>query len=121
MKALEEEDDDFDEENCKLFVRALAITFNSWMNVKVIAWSTVNSIVTEVFESYRKGVEFTKSKIRRKLLESGIREDEVKVIMSAVTYISVDLEDTCFSLFQDKKTKMTVKLFPVVFVISTSG
>lgn len=83
MKALEEEADDFDEENCKLFVRALAITFNSWMNVKGIAWSTVNSIVTEVFESYRKGVEFTKSKIRRKLLESGIREDEVKVIMSA--------------------------------------
>ena len=43
-----------------VFVKALAITINTWMNISGIAYSTVNLIVKEVFDSYERGVDFTK-------------------------------------------------------------
>ena len=48
------------------------------MNVSNIAYSTVNIIVKEVFESYKKGVAFTKKRIGTKLRLEGL--DEVKII-----------------------------------------
>ena len=45
------EDSDTNEENFDpedLFVKALAITFNMWMNISGIAYSTVNLVVKEV-------------------------------------------------------------------------
>ena len=78
---LESNDGDFNEENQEIFIKALAIMINSWMNIKGIAWGTVNSIVQEVFASYYKGAEFTRNKIRSKMLEDGF---DVKVIDDAL-------------------------------------
>ena len=51
--------------------------FNSWMNVKNIAYSTVNSIVSEVFNSYEQGVQTTKERVR--LILSGDGWDQVRI------------------------------------------
>ena len=60
-----------DEESQEVFTRALSMTFNNWMNVKNIAYSTVNSIVSEVFNSYEHGVEVTKERVKDLLVKDG--------------------------------------------------
>ena len=70
--------EDIYEDRDELFVKAVAIMFNSWMNVKGIAWSTVNAIVQEVFESYNKGVVFTKRKIRSRMLADGVETETIE-------------------------------------------
>ena len=73
--------DDFEEEEIEnevdsqvLFTRALCIQFNNWSNVQNIANSTVNLKVGEVFNSYQRGVEVTKTKISRLLESEGMTE-----------------------------------------------
>lgn len=60
------------------------LQFNSWMNVSNIAYSTVNIIVNEVFESYKKGVAFTKKRIGTKLRLEGLDEEKVTELLDLV-------------------------------------
>ena len=75
-----EEDENVDDEI--VFVKALSIVFNSWMNVANIPWSTVNDIVAQVFNTYDKGVEFTKTKIKKILVDDGIDDESVIKLIS---------------------------------------
>ena len=59
-------------ESDELFIKSLAITFNTWSNVKNIAHSTVNDVVVEIFKSYKHGVEVTQKRVKKILLEGGI-------------------------------------------------
>ena len=83
-----DEDCEVDEEetleNEETFVKSLAVVFNNWMNVSGISYSTVNSIVSEVFRSYNKGVEVTKQRIKRLLTKQGLEEGDVEKIMETV-------------------------------------
>merc|ERR1711867_233818 len=77
-----DEDDggeEFDEE--EVFVKALAMTFNEWMNVNNLAYSTVNTVVGEIFNSYEKGVHFTVEKIKSKLMEEGVDQKTIQAIL----------------------------------------
>ena len=78
---------DANEDDEELFIKATAIMFNSWMNIKGIAWVTVQSIVQEVFASYDKGIEFTRQKIRSRLMEDGF---ETKTIEAALDILEED-------------------------------
>ena len=64
-----------------IFIKALAITFNTWMNVSGIPYSTVNLIVKEIFRSYERGVEFTKGKIKETLRIDGIDSDKIDEVL----------------------------------------
>jgi hypothetical protein len=86
-----EDDQVFDEiDSCskEVFTRALAMQFNSWMNVKNIAYSTVNSIVSEVFNSYEQGVNTTKERIKLILSEDGWDKVKIDDLLS-----KIDLND----------------------------
>ena len=74
-----------DEEDNEMFIKARAIMFNSWMNVKGIAWATVQSHVQEVFASYDNGIEFTRRKIKSRLMEDGF---ETKAIDDALDILN---------------------------------
>ena len=85
----DDDDDGTDEEKSQeLFTRALSMTFNSWMNVKNIAYSTVNSIVSEVFSSYEHGVEVTKGRVKDHLLKDGWDVNQVEEFLD-----KMNLED----------------------------
>ena len=47
------------------------------MNVSNIAYSSVNIIVKEVFDSYQKGVKFTVEKVKTKLSEAGVASEKI--------------------------------------------
>ena len=49
-----------------------------------IAYSTVTSIVKEVFESYKKGVSFTKKRISMKLRQEGLDEERIAELVELV-------------------------------------
>ena len=66
----------------EIFLKALSILFNNWMNIANIPWTTVNDIVAEVFDSYDKGVEYTKRSIRKRLAEDGISIQNINAILS---------------------------------------
>ena len=86
-----EDDRELDDEECcnkEVFTRALAMQFNSWMNVKNIAYTTVNSIVSEVFNSYEQGVNTTKERIRLHLSKDSWDEVKIEDLLS-----KVDLND----------------------------
>ena len=68
-------------EDEEIFLKALSILFNSWMNIANIPWSTVNDIVAQVFDSYDKGVEYTKRSIRKKLVDDGISTQNINAIL----------------------------------------
>ena len=74
---------DLDEE---VFVKALSITMNTWMNISGIAYSTVNNIVVELFNSYEKGVEYSRQKIEKVLRSEDVKmdEDRIKEILNTV-------------------------------------
>ena len=97
-----------------LFVKALAITFNSWMNVSGIAYKTVNSIVKEVFESYNRGRQYTKAKILEILEKSGIASEHAMQLAT-----EVDDQDP-FEVAKDellkesKRKKFILESFPNV-------
>ena len=51
------------------------------MNVSNIAHTTVNTIVKEVFESYNKGICFTKKKIKKKLQEDKVSDEKIEDLL----------------------------------------
>ena len=52
------------------------------MNVSNIAYSTVNIIVKEVFECYKKGVNYTKKRIKTKLEQEGVEEERITELLT---------------------------------------
>ena len=71
----------------ELFVKALAMQFNRWSNVKHVPYSTVAEIVTEVFNSYEQGGEVSRSNVSRILLEKGLMSDEIHDILKEVAQL----------------------------------
>ena len=76
-----EEDAECENDSQLLFTKALCIQFNNWSNVLNIAYTTVNLIVSEVFNSYQQGVEVTKNKIANLMRGDGMTADEIKKIL----------------------------------------
>lgn len=64
-----------------VFIKALANTMNTWMNISGIPYCTVNSIVKEIFVSYERGMSYTKSKVLEKVREMSLDEDAVNKIL----------------------------------------
>ena len=81
-----ESDIEENDDNSHVFVKALAITFNTWGNISGIPYSTVNCIVKEVFNSYTRGVEFTRRKLEGRLrnAEFALEEDKIKQILEVI-------------------------------------
>ena len=90
----DEDDSDQEDDGQDIFTKALAMTFNTWANVKNIAHSTVGLIVTEVFNSYQQGVDVTKKKVKRLLANEGIDMSEVDKLLE-------ELEDDPFLRARD--------------------
>ena len=62
----------------------LLFQFNAWMNVNHILYSTANKIIKELFEAYDRGVDYTKQKIKKKLIEDKVSEDITENILAVV-------------------------------------
>ena len=54
------------------FSKSVANCFNTWMNVRNIAYSTVQEIVTEYFESHSMGAEICKKNLEKLLQDKGL-------------------------------------------------
>ena len=83
----EDEDSENDEEIPEsmmeeVFMKALSILFNTWMNISNISWSTVNEIVVQVFDSYDKGAAYTKEIIGKRLAGDGLETEKINEILS---------------------------------------
>ena len=65
----------------ELFVKSLAITYNSWANVNHIPHSTVNQIVAEIFKSYHLGIVHTKRNIETALIKEGLDSHLVNTLL----------------------------------------
>ena len=83
----------FDEEECdepdskeidEVFMKSLAISINTWMNISGVAYTTVNQIVKEIFNSYGKGAEVTKSRVKMLMQNEGLSQAIVNKILAAV-------------------------------------
>ena len=83
-----EDEEEADGRTQEVFTRALAMQFNCWMNIQNIAYSTVNVIVSEVFNSFHQGVTVTKEKVREHLVHDGWEHAKVEDLLS-----KIDLED----------------------------
>ena len=73
-----------EEEVDEIFLKSLAICFNTWMNVSGIPYSTVNGIVTEIFNSYGRGSDVTFSRVKKLLKTEGVGEDIIKKVAEAL-------------------------------------
>ena len=60
---------------------SLIFQLNSWMNVSNVAYTTVNHIITEVFESYEKGANFTRKKIETLLRSEGMKKETIDKLL----------------------------------------
>ena len=67
-----DDEQDAAEEIDEFFMRSLAVCINTWMNISGIPYSTVNQIVKEIFNSYEKGADVTKSKVKAVLQREGV-------------------------------------------------
>ena len=86
-EVLEEDHEDEEQErfdNEEVFIKALAITFNTWMNISGVSYTTVNAIVKEVFGSYEKGKDFTKMKLKQKLKDDQIEATKIEEILNVL-------------------------------------
>ena len=88
------------------FTRALCIQFNNWSNVKNIAYSTVNLIVSEVFNSCQRGVEVTKNKISKLMEKDGVPSDKIKHILE-----EIDLTDPFAEARNDLESEINRKKY----------
>ena len=82
-----EDDAEEDEESPavdEVFMRSLAISMNTWMNISGISYSTVNQIVTEIFDSYGLGAEVTKSRVKVMMSSHGVSESIVHQVLDAL-------------------------------------
>ena len=74
----EESSDRFQESDSEeLFIKALAITFCDWANVKHIPYTTCNEIVKEVFKSYGMATDLVRLKISDLLVNEGLNSEQV--------------------------------------------
>ena len=64
-----------------IFMRAIAITFNDWMNLRNIPYSTCNLIVQEVFRSYSEGKSVTQNRIGKILKDENFDEALIRNIL----------------------------------------
>ena len=72
------------EEEEEVFVKALAIVFNTWANVSGIPYSTVNQIVVEVFRSYNMGVDVTKQHLEKILAVENLDSVQIDAILNKI-------------------------------------
>ena len=77
---IETENNQFD-----VFMKAVAITYNDWMNLKNIPYSTCNSIIKEIFHSYSEGQVRSEKKIRSLLKSEGMSSDNIENILDKVS------------------------------------
>ena len=70
-----------DEDHLDIFMKAVAITFNDWMNMKNIPYSTCNLIIQEVFNSYAEGKISSEQKIRKLLQNEQMDEGRIEEIL----------------------------------------
>ena len=74
-----EEFDNFD-----IFMRAIANSFNDWMHVKHIPYSTCNILVQEVFNFYSEGKYEVLRRVRKILLEQNLPTDVLESVLSKI-------------------------------------
>ena len=80
----EERDESDSPEVDEVFMKSLAISINTWMNISGVAYSTVNQIVKEIFNSYGKGSEVTKWRVKILMEKEGLGQAIVKQILTAL-------------------------------------
>ena len=68
-------------EQFEIFMRAIAITFNDWMNIRNIPYSTCNLIIQEVFRSYSEGKSVTQNRILKILQDENFDEVFIRDIL----------------------------------------
>ena len=73
-----------DEDQLDVFMKAIAITFNDWMNMKNIPYSTCNLIIKEIFHCYSEGLTSTEKKIRKLLQAEGWEEYRIVEIIQKI-------------------------------------
>ena len=82
------EDDDAgseeEEDSLDIFMKAVAISFNDWMNLKNIPYSTCNLIIQEVFKSYSEGKACALKKIRSLLMDEQMEEERMEEILRKI-------------------------------------
>ena len=109
---------DIEDEECCLsedvFMRALANTFNTWMNISGVAYSTVNMIVKEVFNSYDRGMEFIREKILAKLRKTSVNLDEVENALSEMEKDNIFEKAKSELLSEFKRKNYILSNFPNV-------
>ena len=111
------DEDDEDEDSPavdEVFMRSLAISMNTWMNISGISYSTVNQIVTEIFDSYGLGAQVTKSRVKALMSSQGVSVYIATKVLDALEtddpfkYARGMLES------QFKRTKYIMEQFPNV-------
>ena len=81
---INEVDEEEEQIHDEVFIKALAITINTWMNISGVAYTTVNEIVGELFGSYEKGKDYIKKKLRKKLMNDQLNGDKIEEILSVL-------------------------------------
>ena len=113
-----ESDVDNEVEECclseEVFMRALANTFNTWMNISGVAYSTVNMIMKEVFNSYDRGMEFIREKILAKLRKTSVNLDEVENALSEMEKDNIFEKAKSELLSEFKRKNYILSNFPDV-------
>ena len=70
--------------NEEIFVKALSIQFNTWMNISNIPWTTVSQIVQHFFGSYDKGVDYITSQVKKVLASINVHESIIENIVTDI-------------------------------------
>ena len=78
------ENDEIDLDIDEVFTKSLAICFNTWMNISGIAYSTVSQIVKEIFNSYGKGAEVTKCRVKMLMEAEEVSAGTIQKITEAL-------------------------------------
>ena len=79
-----DDEQDAAEEIDEFFMRSLAVCINTWMNISGIPYSTVNQIVKEIFNSYEKGADVTKSKVKAVLQREGVSVATIENVLKTL-------------------------------------
>ena len=66
-------------EDFNVFLKAVAITYNDWMNLKNIPYSTCTLIIKEIFESYSERKLRTERNLRNILDNEGMESLKIKL------------------------------------------
>ena len=74
-----------EDEHLDVFLKAVAIKFNDWMNVKNIPYSTCNMIIQEVFNSYSDGKAASHVKIKKCLEDEGWGDERIEELLQKIS------------------------------------